>query len=364
MRLPSTSTPNVAYWPARYVNGPPGSTCSRKRSSATARRSSIRRQKLFHCHEDRPLISFDARRSTTGMRGGVDPSVAKASSIDKRGSAREEWQLPELCAETGMSLAVRGSGLLMLLLHLLHHLLHIKFLDGAGDALLRVGDNFGQDHAAIGIHFLNQPKWRHLVAGPNVRIALVVPPVLTGESARRNRDGIAAHRVPLVHRILHAFLPCRIGIEGHLHGSLAGHLDNHAVKLEIILGEERFADAALVFVIGRDEFHPVAIFPLNGFLGDNVMQMYIVAKESVEGKDGYWMEFVTTDDKNQSSVGKALFTKDDFQFHRMIVQVPGQGAMEMPFNPNAARKESMQDTMNEWHSVGSDTITVPRHFLL
>lgn len=96
-----------------------------------------------------------------------------------------------------------------------------------------------------------------------------------------------------------------------------------------------------------------------GTARSNVMQMYIVAKESVEGKDGYWMEFVTTDDKNQSSVGKALFTKDDFQFHRMIVQVPGQGAMEMPFNPNAARKESMQDTMNEWHSVGSDTITVP-----
>lgn len=96
-----------------------------------------------------------------------------------------------------------------------------------------------------------------------------------------------------------------------------------------------------------------------GTAKSNVMQMYIVAKESVEGKDGYWMEFVTTDDKNQSSVGKALFTKDDFQFHRMIVQVPGQGAMEMPFNPNAARKESMQDTMNEWHSVGSDTITVP-----
>jgi hypothetical protein len=89
------------------------------------------------------------------------------------------------------------------------------------------------------------------------------------------------------------------------------------------------------------------------------MEMYIVAKESVEGKDGYWMEFVMTDEKNQSSVGKALFTKDDFQFHRMIIQAPGQGAMEMPFNPSAARKEKMEDTMNEWHSVGSESITVP-----
>ena len=87
--------------------------------------------------------------------------------------------------------------------------------------------------------------------------------------------------------------------------------------------------------------------------------MYIIGKESVEGKDGYWMEFVMTDDKNQTIVGKALFTKDDFQFHRMIVQMPGQGAMEMPFNPNAARREKMEENMNEWRSIGTESITVP-----
>ncbi len=69
------------------------------------------------------------------------------------------------------------------------------------------------------------------------------------------------------------------------------------------------------------------------------MEMYIVGKESFEGKDGYWMEFVMTDEKNQTFVGKALFTRDDFQFHRMIMQMPGQGAMEMPFNPTAAHRE-------------------------
>ncbi len=89
------------------------------------------------------------------------------------------------------------------------------------------------------------------------------------------------------------------------------------------------------------------------------MEMYIVAKESVEGKDGYWMEFVMTDEKNQSSVGKGLFTKEDFQFHRMIMQMPGMGAMEMPINPSAGRKEKVEDTLNEWHSVGSESVTVP-----
>jgi len=91
----------------------------------------------------------------------------------------------------------------------------------------------------------------------------------------------------------------------------------------------------------------------------NTMEISIVGKESVAGKDGYWMEFVMTDEKNQTFVGKALFTRDDFQFHRMIMQMPGQGAMEMPFNPTAAQRQNMQDNMNEWHSVGTESITVP-----
>ncbi|HKM83984.1 MAG TPA: hypothetical protein VJY15_23880 [Candidatus Acidoferrum sp.] len=91
----------------------------------------------------------------------------------------------------------------------------------------------------------------------------------------------------------------------------------------------------------------------------STMEMYIVGKESVEGKDGYWMEFVSTLEKNQSFIGKALFTRDDFQFHRMIMQMPGQGAMEMPFNPNGERRENMQNNMNEWHSVGTESVTVP-----
>lgn len=96
-----------------------------------------------------------------------------------------------------------------------------------------------------------------------------------------------------------------------------------------------------------------------GSAKSKTMEMYIVAKESVEGKDGYWMEFMVTDDKNQTSVGKALFTKDDFQYHRMIIQAPGQGAMELPFNPNAARREKMEENMSDWHSAGNENITVP-----
>jgi hypothetical protein len=96
-----------------------------------------------------------------------------------------------------------------------------------------------------------------------------------------------------------------------------------------------------------------------GTAKSKTMEMYIVAKESFEGKDGYWLETMVTDEKNQTVVGKVLFTKDDFQFHRMIFQMPGQDAMEMPFNPNAAHREKMEENMSDWHSVGSDSVTVP-----
>jgi hypothetical protein len=88
-------------------------------------------------------------------------------------------------------------------------------------------------------------------------------------------------------------------------------------------------------------------------------QMFIVGKEPVDGKDGYWMEIVTTTEKGGHFVGKMLFTRDDFQFRRMVIQVPGQGAMEMPFNAVQGTRPSMQDSMSEWHSIGTESVTVP-----
>lgn len=89
------------------------------------------------------------------------------------------------------------------------------------------------------------------------------------------------------------------------------------------------------------------------------MEMAVVGKESVDGKDGFWMEIVTTEKENQAMVAKGLVTKDDFQFHKMIMQMPGKPAMEMPFNPNSGRGQQVHDAMNDWHSVGTETITVP-----
>jgi|SRR5271165_4761763 len=89
------------------------------------------------------------------------------------------------------------------------------------------------------------------------------------------------------------------------------------------------------------------------------MEMSVVGKESVDGKEAFWMEIYSTSADGKNILAKSLISRDDFQPHRMIFQIQGQGAMEMPFNPGAGRDHSMQDSMNDWHSVGSETITVP-----
>ena len=88
-------------------------------------------------------------------------------------------------------------------------------------------------------------------------------------------------------------------------------------------------------------------------------EIAIVGKDSFEGKEGFWMQIYFVDSKGKAFVGKSLITPGDFQFHRMIIQPPGQQAMEMPMKMNAARKEHMEENLNEWHSVGTESVTVP-----
>jgi hypothetical protein len=92
----------------------------------------------------------------------------------------------------------------------------------------------------------------------------------------------------------------------------------------------------------------------------STIEMTVVGQESVDGKDGYWLEFGHSDQRSGAMVyAKMLVTKDDFQFHRMIFQQPGQPAMEMPMNPTAQQRSHMTDEMEKWHKVGEETITVP-----
>jgi hypothetical protein len=88
-------------------------------------------------------------------------------------------------------------------------------------------------------------------------------------------------------------------------------------------------------------------------------EITVLAKDSVDGKEGFWMEFYSTDSAGKVLIGKALITLSDFQFQRMIVQPPGQQAMELPMNMANAHRSKIEENLNDWHSVGPDTVTVP-----
>ncbi len=125
------------------------------------------------------------------------------------------------------------------------------------------------------------------------------------------------------------------------------------------LGMDLFKKPAI-----SDIFKPVvgngAVYETERDQKKSTLEMTIVGQEPFEGKDAYWLEFGHTDPRSGTmAYGKMLVTKEDFQFHRMIFQQPGQPPMEMPMSPTAQQRSRMSDEMEKWHKVGTETITVP-----
>lgn len=92
------------------------------------------------------------------------------------------------------------------------------------------------------------------------------------------------------------------------------------------------------------------------------MEFSVVGKDTLEGKDAYWMEFAHDDTgSGQLAYSKMLVTKDDFRPHRMIIQQPGQPAMEFPMNFNASEngRQRREEELEKWRQIGTETITVP-----
>jgi hypothetical protein len=91
-----------------------------------------------------------------------------------------------------------------------------------------------------------------------------------------------------------------------------------------------------------------------------LQEFAVVGRESVDGKDGFWVE-ISRQGKGDSGMvyAKILFTKDDFQFHKIVVQQPGQQAIAMPFQPSDKTKTHMSEEAEKWHAVGAESITVP-----
>ncbi len=90
------------------------------------------------------------------------------------------------------------------------------------------------------------------------------------------------------------------------------------------------------------------------------MEMTIVGREMVGMKEAYWLE-VSIHEKSMSGpiYSKVLISKDDFQTHRIIFQLPGAPAMEMPQNNSARDGEKIGKDLDKWSQVGTETVTVP-----
>jgi len=90
-------------------------------------------------------------------------------------------------------------------------------------------------------------------------------------------------------------------------------------------------------------------------------EMSVVGKDTIEGKEAYWLEFGRSDEKSGGmTYGKMLVTKEDFRFHRMVVQPAGQPQpMEITLNPDAIRRDKTNEALDKWHKVGTESITVP-----
>jgi hypothetical protein len=114
-----------------------------------------------------------------------------------------------------------------------------------------------------------------------------------------------------------------------------------------------------------DIFKPVvgagAVYETDHNGNKSPMEMTIVGKDSVDGKDAFWLEFGHSGGgSNAMTYGKVLVTADDFQFHRMIVQPPGQPQpIEVVVSPDMTRRNKINEEMEKWHKVGTESVTVP-----
>ena len=94
------------------------------------------------------------------------------------------------------------------------------------------------------------------------------------------------------------------------------------------------------------------------------MEMAIVGKESVDGKDGVWFELsFTRPNGNGETVMKSLFIQDGdmLTLKREVMQMPGRPPMEMPemMLQQMSSKPRTADIRNTSDDLGSDTVTTP-----
>ena len=92
------------------------------------------------------------------------------------------------------------------------------------------------------------------------------------------------------------------------------------------------------------------------------MDFAIVGKESVEGKDAYWMEFTFSDTPMGTLVVKTLATVTDgtITISKTVMQMPGRPPMEMPPQMQGpSRGTNLADIRDKADDLGTESVTTP-----
>jgi hypothetical protein len=116
----------------------------------------------------------------------------------------------------------------------------------------------------------------------------------------------------------------------------------------------------------RGIFNPVVgsggEYELTTDRGKTVMEISVVGKESVDGKDGYWFEMAIANASMGQMISKSLTVLDgqDTVVSRMIMQMGNRPPMEMPtqmYKANAQKQSA--DIRDRAEDVGPETVTTP-----
>ncbi len=110
-------------------------------------------------------------------------------------------------------------------------------------------------------------------------------------------------------------------------------------------------------VIGSGAAYDVQ--PTNG--PKTSIEYAIVGKESVDGKDGFWMEWTTMAGPMGEMVMKVLVVPGSTSAQKIIMQMPGRPPMEMPMQMSRgnAGAAAPPDVRNLAEDVGTESITTP-----
>ena len=91
------------------------------------------------------------------------------------------------------------------------------------------------------------------------------------------------------------------------------------------------------------------------------MEMAIVGKESVDGKDGYWFEVTIPGTELGTMIMKSLTVRNDQDMTstRMIMQMGDRPPMEMPSRMTQNREKQPADIRQLAEEVGPESVTTP-----